>query len=195
MKRFICLLCCSVIFVCTTNAQTKGFEKSIEANVGIGLDKYTNYSFGVNFVGGYRANDIFYIGAGLGYRYLDGLYYSNYGGKNDTYKSYDGRSNLNLFARAKINLSRNKVSPFISIDLGGIFGLTSNSIKMANGLLYEPAIGCDIKLKGKQKFYIALGYQGFNYTYKYFNTSYGNTYQETTKRMVGEFSIHLGLCF
>ena len=74
------LIICDIIAMASINAfaQTKGFEKSVEATGGIGLDKYQNFTFGVNFVGGYRLNDYFFIGAGAGYEYLDGLYYTSY---------------------------------------------------------------------------------------------------------------------
>jgi hypothetical protein len=64
MKKILFIVCLTVLCG-TTLAQNKGFEKAIEVNGGIGLDDYTNYSFGVNFVGGYRFNDTFFVGAGL----------------------------------------------------------------------------------------------------------------------------------
>ena len=151
MKKIFFIIC--MIFYCGTGfAQDKGFEKAIEANGGVGLDEYTNYSFGINFIGGYRINQAFFIGAGLGYSYIDGLYYKSYeysSGIKESYhyNSYDVRNNVQVFARAKYNLTKGNISPFLLIDLGGTFGLTSNEIKMANGLMYEPAFGVDFNIK------------------------------------------------
>lgn len=198
MKKFVLFAC--ALFLCgIANAQSNKFEKNIEANIGIGLDNCTNYSLGLNFIGGYRASNHFFIGAGIGYAYLDGLYYSSYEylgkGDSDNYSSYDGRSNMQLFARAKVNLTKTNVSPFLSLDLGGTFGLTSNSIKMANGFIYEPAFGCDFKFKDKGGMYIMIGYKGMQYSYRAFNLTYGDTSDETRKKMAGMFNIHIGFKF
>lgn len=189
------ILCCGTGF-----AQNKGFEKAIEANGGIGLDEHTNYSFGVNFIGGYRINEAFFIGAGLGYSYIDGLYYKSYeylGSIKESYhyNSYDARNNVQAFARAKYNLTKSNISPFLLIDLGGTFGLTSNEIKMANGFMYEPAFGVDFKTKNEQTIYVMLGYKGTQYQYKYFNTTYGDSGVELQKGNAGTFCIHLGFKF
>lgn len=190
------LLCATVVF--SVNAKTKGFEKSVEANVNIGLDDCLKYSFGINILGGYRVN-CFYIGAGVGYSYINGLYYSNYEymGKGDSYSynSFDIRNNLNLFARAKINFTKTKISPFLLIDLGGTLGLSSNSIKMANGFFYKPAFGCDFTIKDKQSLYVILGYKGMQYQYEAFNTTYGNAGNEIRKSMAGAFCLHIGFAF
>lgn len=198
MKRFLLIM--ALLCMCEmTYAQQKGFEASIEANVGIGLDNCTKYSFGANVIGGYRFSDYIFIGAGIGYSYINGLYYSNYEyiskGNSYSYKSYDVRNNLNVFARAKFNMTKTKVSPFISVDLGGTFALTSNSIKMANGFMYEPALGCDFKLKEKHKVYVMLGYKGMQYQYRAFDTTYGSTDDEMRKTSAGAFCIHLGFTF
>lgn len=198
MKKILLIvvsLCvCELVY-----AQQKGFETSLEANVGIGLDDYTKYTFGVNVIGGYRFNDFISLSAGIGYTYLNGLYYSNYEylGKGDSYrhKSYDVRSNLNVFARAKINMTKTKVSPFILVDLGGTFGLASSSVKMANGFMYEPALGCDFKLKEKHKVYVMLGYKGMKYEYSAFDTTFGSAGEDIRKTTANSFCIHLGFTF
>lgn len=198
MKKILFIACLTVLCG-TTLAQNKGFEKAIEVNGGIGLDDYTNYSFGVNFVGGYRFNETFFVGAGLGYSYLDGLYYSHYEylglGNSINYDSYDARSNVQVLARAKVNLTKSKVSPFILVDLGGTFGLTSNDIKMANGLIYEPAFGVDINISNEQSVYIMLGYKGMQYQHKAFNTTYGDAGVELRKGTTGNFCVHIGFKF
>lgn len=199
MKKIFCII--GLVLLCgTISAQKRGFEKAVEVNGGVGLDKCTKYSFGINFVGGYRVSSTFFVGAGLGYMYLNGLYYSSYeyrglGNNSFNYDSYDARSNVQVFARAKVNLTKTKVSPFFLVDLGGIFGLTSNEIKMANGFSFEPAIGVDIDIKEKQAVYIMLGYKGSQYQYKAFNTTYGNSGVDSRKSMAGNFCLHIGLKF
>ena len=199
MRKVLLVIACLLLLHGNVSAQNKGFEKAIEVNGSVGLDNYTKYTFGANFIGGYRFNDSFYIGAGVGYTYLEGLYYSSYEyvGKyySKEYDSYDVRSNLQVFVRTKLNLSSTKVSPFVMIDLGGTFGLSSNEIKMANGFMYEPAIGVDFKINETQTVYAMLGYKGQQYQYNYFNLTYGNTSDEMLKENSGSFCFHVGFKF
>ena len=181
-------------------AQTSSFEKSVEATGGIGLDKYQKFSFGVNFVGGYRINDYFFVGAGAGYEYLDGLYYTSYEYHSGAGNSYHGtsndvRNNIKVFGRLKANLASTKVSPFFAVDLGANFGLSPNEIKMANGFYFEPCFGCDFALTPKQAIYVMLGYNGIGYDYETFDTTLGGAGSEMCHVLAGKFSIHLGFKF
>ena len=181
-------------------AQNRGYEKSVEATGGIGLDKYQKFTFGVSMVNGYRVNDYFFVGAGVGYEYLDGLYYSSYeyrGGLGNSYSgtSNDVRNNIKLYGRLKANLTAAKVSPFFSVDLGGTIGLSSNSIKMANGFFFEPCFGSDFALSPKQAIYLMLGYNGQGYDYRAFDTTLGSTSDEMRHVLAGKFAIHLGFKF
>ena len=72
MKKFLLVIACLLLLHGNVSAQNKGFEKAIEVNGSVGLDKCTKYTFGANFIGGYRFNDSFFIGAGVGYTYLEG---------------------------------------------------------------------------------------------------------------------------
>ena len=198
MKRILCIVC--FFFLCgNAMAQEKGFEKAIEINGGVGLDDCINYTFGANLIGGYRVNPTFFIGGGIGYTYLDGLYYKSYEylgvGKSNSYDSIEARSNAQAFVRAKLNLTNSKVSPFLLVDLGGTFSLASSSIKMANGLIYEPAFGIDFKMNDNQGMYVMVGYKGSQYEYEYFNTTYGSAGNEIKKGNAGTFCLHLGFKF
>lgn len=195
MKKATLILIGVLCMVLPGKAQQKGLETSVEFNAGVGLDENIKYTFGINAIAGYRFNDLIFAGAGIGYSYLNGLYYTSYG-NSSSYESYDVRSNLNVFARAKINMSKAKISPFVQLDLGGTFGIASNSVKMANGLMYEPGFGCDFKLKEQDnKVYVMLGYKGMKYQYTSFNLSYGNAGDETYKTTAGSFCFHLGYIF
>ena len=198
MKKLLCII--GLFLLCgTISAQENHFATSIEVNGSVGLDDNTKYSFGVNFIGGYQIGKTFFIGAGVGYTYFEGLYYTStedgYYGKLDFYDSYDARSNVQVFARAKLYLSKSKVSPFLLVDVGGTFGLTSNEIKMANGLMYEPAIGLDIDINAEQAIYVMIGYKSFQYQYKDFDLRYSNVGDKLCKENAGAFCLHLGFKF
>lgn len=181
-------------------AQTSGYEKSIEINGGFSLDDYQNYTFGIGMVNGYRINDNFYVGLGIGYEYLKGLYYKSYeyvggiiGSKN--YTSEDIRNNIQIFGRIKANLTSSKVSPFLSCDLGYNAGLGGNNIKMATGLFYEPAFGIDFKMSDEQTIYFTIGYNSQNYEYKFYNLTLGNSYDKIENVKAGKLNLRLGFKF
>ena len=188
MRRFI-LSCILILSASVAFGQNKGFEKAVEATGGIGLDKYQKFSFSMNFVGGYRINDYFFVGAGAGYEYHSGAGNSYHGTSNDV------RNNIKVFGRLKANLTATKVSPFFAVDLGANFGLSSNEIKMANGFYFEPCFGCDFALSPKQAIYVMLGYNGIGYDYKAFDTTLGSAGSEMRHVLAGKFSIHLGFRF
>ena len=157
--------------VSVTNAQNKGYEKSIELSGAVGLDGYSKYGLGISMINGYRFNNYFYLGAGVGYKYMNSLYYtsSNYiGNKYTGYKeSFDGRNLIQLYARAKANLSKGNISPFFQFDLGYSLDLNSNNgAGTSDGLILEPAFGVDFRTKDpKTAIYISVGYnmQGISY--------------------------------
>lgn len=102
------------------NAQSKGYEKSIEVFGGPGLNKLTKYQIGISMINGYRINDYFYAGVGTGFRYQESRYNLSYG-PGDTYDD-DSRTTryiIPLYARIKANLTKTSVSPFFIADIGG----------------------------------------------------------------------------
>lgn len=200
MKKVYCfLLLFMTSIVVVGQNQVKGYEKSVEIKGSVGLDDQTDYAFGVSMVNGYRFNNYLYLGAGVGYEYLKGLYYRSYqyiGHSLSTeYDSKDVRNIIQLYARVKANFTRAKISPFASVDLGNSFSLGSSSIKMANGFFFEPAIGCDFRLNEKQTFYCSLGYNHQRYEYDFFNLTYGSTEHKMQKKPSGTLCVHLGLFF
>ena len=199
MRKVIYTIFLSMSWV-LSYAQSSGYEKSIEIKGAIGLDDRTDYAFGLSMVNGYRFNDYLYLGVGVGYEYLKGLYYHSYNsiGKNSA-SSYDSKSTQNiiqLYARAKVNFTKAKISPFVSFDLGNSFNLNStDDIKMANGLFFEPAIGCDFRINEKQTFYFALAYCQQHYEYEFPHATTYNPGHELEKTSAGSLNIHIGLKF
>ncbi len=169
--KLILLVAMCIATISGANAQTKGYEKSIEIHGGIGLDKYSKYGLGIAMVNGYRFNDFFYLGAGVGYKNMNSLYYtsSNYSGNNyiGYYESFDSRNLIQLYARAKANLTTGNIAPFFQLDLGTSLDLNSNKdAGTAGGLIVEPAFGVDFKTKDpKTAIYFSVGYnmQGMSY--------------------------------
>lgn len=196
MKRFLSIVFAALFASCAiTFAQSKGYEKSIEANGGVALDKMSKFSFGLSMINGYRFNEHFYIGALVGYEYFDALYMSSYEGKGNSYKSYDPKNLLKIGARIKANLSKGKISPFLSFDLGGGIQVARTDYHPATGLYLEPAFGVDFKLQDKQAVYVMLGYHAQNNRYGSFYPTSSNPGSSDRKVMAALFDIRLGFKF
>ncbi len=180
-------------------AQNKGYEKSIELNGGIPIDKYSKYSLGITMMNGYRFNYFFYLGAGIGYEYFNALYYKSYdyigSGHSDKYDSFYGKSMLRLFARVKANLSRAKVSPYFAGDFGYTIDFNANDCGSTTGLMFEPQFGIDFKLPEKIGLYLAVGYRGQQNSYTYYNLTYGETGSTEENVLAGLVDIKFGIKF
>ena len=142
--------------------RTKGYEKGIEINATVGLGKLQKYSFGIGTVHGYRFNQYFFLGGGASYEYLNGLEFK-------LFNSYNVENSIKLFGRAKVNFTKIRVSPFIAIDCGYTFNLSPGEIRMAEGVFFHSAVGCDIKVGENQELYIMIGYNAQRYYYKDFS--------------------------
>lgn len=165
------LVALTIATVSVANAQNKGYEKSIELNGSVGLDNYSKYGFGLSMINGYRFSDYLYLGAGIGYKSMNSLYYTSANYVGDRYvgyhESFDSRNLIQLYARVKANLSKGKISPFLQFDIGWSLDLNSNKdAGTAGGLILEPALGVDFKTKDpKMAIYMSVGYnmQGMSY--------------------------------
>lgn len=198
----------AVIFLfslCSVNVagRTKGYEKGIEINAAVGLGKLQKYSFGIGTVHGYRFNQYFFLGGGASYEYLDGLYYQSYEYRgrilgSESYYSDNVENSIKLFGRAKVNFTKTRVSPFIAIDCGYTFNLSSIEIRMAEGVFFHPAVGCNIKVGENQELYIMIGYNAQRYYYKYFSLTdlaYGDSGEKNVKTVAEKINFVLGFNF
>ena len=200
MKRItkfcICLL---TVALATSSAyakpeNTKGYEKSIELTGGFGLSQYTKYSLGVSMMNGYRVNPYFYVGAGIGFRYSDLLYYTSWNG-DEHYKSFDGKYLIQPWLRLKGNMTATKFSPYVVLDAGWTFDVGQNPNKNAKGLFFEPQLGMDFHLQGKQVFYFTIGVNLQDYQCMHFNTGEHDPGTSTSRYYVGTLAFHLGFQF
>lgn len=196
MKRTLSIMFAILIASCATSfAQSKGYEKSIEANGGVALDKMSKFSFGVSMINGYRINEHFFVGALVGYEYFDALHMWTYGGRLDSHKSYTPKNLLKIGARVKANLSKGKISPFLSFDLGGGIQVARTDYYPATGLYLEPAFGVDFKLQEKQAVYVMLGYHAQNNRYGLFDLDGSDAGSSVSKVMAALFDIRVGFKF
>ena len=161
--------------------KSSGLEKGLKISLS------TGYSFGTGVISidktkikgtlSYQFNPNLSIGVGTGIHFNmssieeteyilqeEGLppyihYYPSYGSSNIT---------MPVFINITTNLSAKKISPYFSLDFGGIFETHSNWVGDA-GLMMGAEIGCNIRLTQKLLLSTALAYDVQHLDY---NTSF-----------------------
>lgn len=163
MKKIIVFVLLAFISI-YSNAQGK-FEPSVKVSFDLGIDDYKNKSFGAEFIGAYRVNEIFKVGIGTGISYCDFLY-EKAGINAILGKYYDDyrqtAAYIPLFINGKLNFKKGGISPYLSIDLGYTFFISFSDYADNNklGLMVKPAFGVDFPLsKGSIFTEIAYKYQ------------------------------------
>lgn len=196
MKKVLLFLALILTSATVVSAQDKGYEKSIELTGSFGLNQFAKYGLGISMMNGYRINPNFYVGAGVGFKYFDVLYYSSYISSKYTdtisHKSYDGKYLIPVWARVKANLTKTKISPYLLADAGWTFDVGQNPNKNAEGFFIEPQFGIDVKMQEAIGLYFALGVNLQNYHYEFIS----NSDSDGTKQfMLGTIAIHAGIKF
>lgn len=159
----------------------------------IGLDNYTNYSFGIDFVNGYRFNDNLFLGVGTAFRFTDALYFTSSNSRFGWQESWDKKYLIPLYARAKINLSSSSVSPFLSANLGYTLDIGKNPNKNTKGLMFEPAFGVDFKLNNDNAaLFLLFGFNMQKIQYKHFG---GGASPEVIEGLASSLAIKAGIKF
>lgn len=126
----------------------QGFFFAVEGNGGYSLNlSGTNIGFGeIDFVGGYRVNDYFRIGAGFGPRYY-------FGPENARFNV--ARWGMPLYLDIRGNFIPNEyrnIVPYYSLDLGTSF---------PDGLMFRPTIGIRVG-EARSAFLLGVSYTGQN---------------------------------
>lgn len=198
MKKSFCLTLLAIFVLCANlNAQNKGYEKSIELGYAVGIGKIQNDIFNISMINGYRLNNTFFIGVGVGIGYSDVIYHYKYELGNIT----EFRSEVWLvpiFANIKVNLTNeSKVSPFLSFDIG--YTIDANQyLRDAPGFMFKPNFGVDFKITQSVSIYTKIGInlQHFNYTYTRIGINYPIDWEMTDKsEMLKAIDIKIGFKF
>ena len=178
------------------NAQSKGYEKSIEVFGGPGLNSLTKYQIGISMINGYRINDYFYAGVGTGFRFQESRYMYSFGpGDEFDNDSRQQRYIIPLYARIKANLTKTSVSPFFIADIGGNIDVGKVKYKTIQGFFFEPQFGVDFDLTDPISLYIAIGAnmaQAKNHVFDFYNPG---DVQDEYKGLASSLVFHLGIKF
>lgn len=185
MKKLLII----VALVCTVSIASKaqGFQPEFKITYDLGIDDDKNMSLGAEFIGGYRFNDNFRLGAGVGVSYVDLKYEDAYISSNlNYYDEYrEDAMSVPVFLNAKVNFGE-KISPFIAVDLGySIFVPFSDyAEKNELGFFVSPSFGVDFSV-GKGAILVEVGYKYQCRKFEY----------DSTKGDYSNISISLGYQF
>lgn len=144
----------------------KGYQQSIDVPIVTDFgDDGTNY-VGVNYIGGYRFNDMFFLGAGIGINF--NLFYEEYDGcslYNDGSghaRTFDNLVSVPLYAHARLYLRGAKCQPFFSLSIGGLLS-GNREIENLHDVSYNPSVffinpAVGLNFRGKAcDFYVSTG--------------------------------------
>lgn len=189
--RKIIVVCFFALSSLLASAQNGGYEFSADATGSIGLSNKSKYNVGVSIINGYRINEKFAVGLGVGFRYAETLYYYSEDSKLGNYESRDNKFLLPIFLSAKFNFTEGGISPFIIGDLGYTFDLGQNENKNLEALFVEPIIGVDFK-SGKSTWFLGLGVNVQQHHYQHFHIS---SVTMSGDRRVNDVALTLALHF
>ena len=176
-------------------SQSKGYELTVDASGGLGLTNLSKYSAGLSVINGYRFNDKFALGLGVGFKYAETLYYYSNDKTLGDYESRDNKFLVPVFAQVKFNFTEGKISPFITGDVGYTFDVGKNPNKNLEALFVEPIVGVDFKY-AKTTWYLGIGANVQQHHYEYFHISdVIKSSEKTIKGMAPTLTLHFGVAF
>jgi hypothetical protein len=153
MKKLFLFFALMSVFTLGMSAQgtstfTNGYRGFADLGYTIGVGDYEFGRVEVNTTHGYQINPYIFIGAGAGLHFMSSYETPDMDIALDT---RDSKVCIPIFAAARVNFTKTKVSPFIDVK-GGTF------VTSGDGLYLAAAAGCRIATTGKQGLNISLGY-------------------------------------
>lgn len=166
-----------------------GYRGFADVGYTFGVGDYDMGRFEVSTTHGYQINPYIFVGAGVGLHFMPSYETSDMDIALDT---RDSKVCIPVFAAARVNFTKTRVSPFIDIK-GGTF------VTKGDGLYIVLSGGCKIKTRGKQGIDLSVGYtfaklefQTFGRFTNIYNMSYTRT---ATNRDTEGISVKIGYEF
>ena len=195
MRRALLLFLFSCFFTLFSFAQNKGYELTLDGVGSLGVSYLSKYNVGASIINGYRFNNKFSVGIGIGFRYAETLYYYSEDSTLGNYESRDNKFLLPVFLHAKFNFTDGSISPFIVGDIGYTVDIGQNKNKNLEALFVEPIVGIDFKSE-KTVWFLGLGANVQQHHYTYFHISDKvKSSDRTVKGVAPTLSLHFGVQF
>lgn len=145
-------------------AVARGYQQSIDAGYDARLSVAGNDFFNLNYIGGFRFNETFFLGAGTGLNFK--LNNPAFEHEND-YPMKLNAVNIPLYVHFRAYFLKERITPFFALSLGGRFStkrtleLPLGEVKYNTcGLLLNPQVGVNVRTSAKNSVYVAVGFCG-----------------------------------
>ena len=147
-----------------------GFQHSVTLMGGTDFDYFRGE---IDYIYGYRFNNYFFAGAGIGLNYDDNGNWDYYDVRTRDFDDYELRNqySIPLYAHARAYLGKKRCLPFFAFSAGAKFGLPAMTIMLNDSdgctlysetiefvtYLFEPAFGLDVRLTSRASINLQLG--------------------------------------
>ncbi|MBQ3172784.1 MAG: carboxypeptidase regulatory-like domain-containing protein [Alistipes sp.] len=173
--------------------------KGYESIVGLSYSMVGNENYvGANYIGGYRINNIFFAGAGVGANMRLGTPI-NFVEIKKPLKLSRGSFYIPIYLHFRAQLLNRRCTPFVALSAGynvslpQQFDLELISIKYnASGLFINPQVGVTYRVKPKLGIYCAVGFDASMMPECIDNTGYSATIKQGFKYGI---NVNLGISF
>lgn len=167
-----------------------GFESSVEFSGSFG-DFYKGSAM---YFGGYRFNNSFFLGGGIGLEFIGDYDYSQFLDYNVT--------SVPILLHARYYLTSTRFQPFFALSTGvRVSGDRDGYSKSYGhpygtcGFIISPAFGCNARITDNISLYLKIAYDGQTYPARVDEKDYRETGLVATSKMANAFKIALGLTF
>lgn len=217
MKRFI-LICATLLIANCTMAQiitwrtitkVEQQSQSVTSQSRKGFGQYVNLSYGYNklgnflgahYIGGYRFNDMFFLGVGVG---VEGSFYAPEVEPQYLYVM-PSKVNIPVYLNFRTNLLNRAWSPYISLSVGARISPFMEQLEInesveynQSGVLGDLSFGVEKRCGEKISLYLGLGCRIESFL-AITNVAKKDTYFFSPKfknSFVNGFNLHIGLSF
>ena len=173
--------------------------KGYESIVGLSYSMVGNENYvGANYIGGYRINNIFFAGAGVGANMRLGTPI-NFVEIKKPLELSRGSFYIPIYLHFRAQLLNRRCTPFVALSAGynvslpQQFDLELTSIKYnASGLFINPQVGVTYRVKPKLGIYCAVGFDASMMPECIDNTGYSATIKQGFKYGI---NVNLGISF
>lgn len=182
-----------------------GFQHSVTLMGGTDFDCFRGE---IDYIYGYRFNNRFFAGAGIGLNYDDDGDWDDYDVRTTDFDDYELRNmySIPLYAHARAYLGKKRCLPFFAFSAGAKFGLPAMTIMLYDSdyctlysetiefvtYLFEPAFGLDVRLTSRASINLQLGATIYGVPrLRFSDLTHAQIYQKATC----DFAIKLGCTF
>lgn len=164
MKKLLLFLLVMVGAIGCRAQQTAGYRGGADLGYTIGVGDYDFGRFEISTTQGYQVNPYFFVGAGLGFHFMESYHTKDMLVPLDERKA---KVSIPLFADFRGTFSKRKFAPFVDLKLG--YFVTNN-----DGFYGNIAVGCRMMTKGKHGVNLSIGYTYENLEFETFHRFISN---------------------